>query len=499
VWPDPTHGEPDSREVLAGKLAPFRTAAECIDFDRPARSIFNRKRPLVDNTQRRVAKGLWRHVLTSAKPFIVSSADDVAGAHPLLTPFISEHANGSTQRNMAANEPMRTICGAVKGGHFSIVSPTLEPMNTGCGPRAVTAASLAPLRGTTPAQMGGHGIESPLSTVSAGGTHHALVGANLITIGYGERTGQDARAQQAHAPLGTVVATNKHALVAAHLVDMGHGESATTGAKRWSHGVRSIERPLNTVTASGGTSAVSAVHLTHLTHHGDRPGRSPDEPLPTVTGAHRGEQALVSACLEQANGGFYKGDGRPADAPMSTINSRGANQRLITAYCVRYTGDAGAPADVPATGRRPARKGRRATVLMRTLPADCLAEEHRERAKLCADLLHHYLPEHFPAAADFVLVGEWVLVDITLRMLAPRELFRAQAFPETYAIDEIPDPAILFKDGVQRADPLSVPRIPLTTTAQVRMCGNSVSPVQSCALAVANFSHERLIYAREAA
>jgi DNA (cytosine-5)-methyltransferase 1 len=176
---------------------------------------------------------------------------------------------------------------------------------------------------------------------------------------------------------------------------------------------------------------------------------------------------------------------------MSTINSRGANQRLITAYCVRYTGDAGAPADVPATGRRPARKGRRATVLMRTLPADCLAEEHRERAKLCADLLHHYLPEHFPAAADFVLVGEWVL--------APRELFRAQAFPETYAIDEIPDPAILFKDGVQRADPLSVPRIPLTTTAQVRMCGNSVSPVQSCALAVANFSHERLIYAREAA
>jgi DNA (cytosine-5)-methyltransferase 1 len=92
-----------------------------------------------------------------------------------------------------------------------------------------------------------------------------------------------------------------------------------------------------------------------------------------------------------------------------------------------------------------------------------------------------------------------VLVDIMLRILRSRELFRAQGFPEHYIIEEIPDPAILFKDGVQSGDPLAVPRIPLTATAQVRMCGNSVSPPQARALALANFSHERLIYGREAA
>lgn len=70
VWPEATHGEPTSREVVAGKLMPYRTAAECIDFSVPARSVFGRKKPLAQNTMRRVAKGLWRHVLATASPFI---------------------------------------------------------------------------------------------------------------------------------------------------------------------------------------------------------------------------------------------------------------------------------------------------------------------------------------------------------------------------------------------------------------------------------------------
>ncbi len=71
TWPEAEYAEPTSRAVLSGKLWPFRTAAECIDFTLPAASIFDRKKDLAENTQRRVAKGLWRHVLTSPKPFIV--------------------------------------------------------------------------------------------------------------------------------------------------------------------------------------------------------------------------------------------------------------------------------------------------------------------------------------------------------------------------------------------------------------------------------------------
>jgi DNA (cytosine-5)-methyltransferase 1 len=503
VWPDATNGSPSSAAVIAGKLFPWRTAAECIDFHLPAASVFDRKRPLVPNTMRRVAKGIWRHVLSSPKPFIVgvggrmgqsaersvyapmqtvTSKADSCIAEPILAPFIGEHSNASNQRNMPADEPLRTICAQVKGGHFSVIAPTL-----------------ASLRGTSPAHLGAHQADAPLSTISAGGTHHALVGANLITIGYGERPGQAARSSEVEAPLGTVVAANKHALVAGHLVDMGHGESSAGGAKRWSHGNRSLDQPLNTVTASGATSAYVAAHLTHLTHHGDRSGNDIGEPMRTVTGAHRGEQALVAACLEQANGGFYVGDGRPVDAPMSTICSAGSTQRLITAYCVKYYSNGGQWQALHDPMHTLPTKGRMGLVQVVQVPAESLAPELRERARRCAELLHEHLPEHFPERADMVLIGPWALVDITLRMLKPRELYRAQSFPESYIIHEIPDPAMLFKDGAQVADPLSVPRIPLTGTDQVRMCGNSVAPKQAEALIRANFAHELNIPRRIAA
>ncbi|GEM_PF-50966 len=622
VWPEATHGDPTSREVLAGKLLPWRSAAECIDFSLAAQSVFGRERPLATNTMRRVAKGLWRHVLASPKPFIVGAGGPTysgkpaavnqplgtptaenhrALAQPVLAPFVSEHANASNQRNMAADEPLRTICAQVKGGHFSVVSTTLGPTDAGGGvqnppshfgedtnehgdssrrrtARRTDGDSRQTDNGFPGSRSTGHtgGGVPPASTDQAqqpagGGLHlHAIEldgsrdyegtaqslsepqsddpgrrTANLITIGYGERAGQEPRALDITRPLGTVVAGGvKHAvvegafitkfransvghdiqfplhtvtansfikrpggsvplgIVAAHLIDAGHGEGKDS-TKRFSHGVRSVEQPLNTVTASGATSAVAAIHLTHLTHHGERAGNDVAEPLRTITGAHRGEQALVAACIEQANGGFYNGDGRAADAPMSTITAAGSNQRLISAYCVKYYSNGGQWQGLAEPMHTLPTKGRMGLVEVEQVPADCLASELRERARLCAALLHEHLPEQFPEQADLVLMlhdGQWwVLVDITLRMLKAPELFLAQSFPADYVIHEIPDPALLFRGGVQAADPLAVPRIKLTATAQVRMCGNSVAPAQAEALVRANFAHEARIYGRAAA
>jgi DNA (cytosine-5)-methyltransferase 1 len=71
VWPEPTHGDPMSPAVLAGKLLPWRTAAECIDWSQPTQSIFERRKPLAPNTLRRIAEGIRRYVLHSPAPFLV--------------------------------------------------------------------------------------------------------------------------------------------------------------------------------------------------------------------------------------------------------------------------------------------------------------------------------------------------------------------------------------------------------------------------------------------
>ena len=69
------------------------------------------------------------------------------------------------------------------------------------------------------------------------------------------------------------------------------------------------------------------------------------------------------------------------------------------------------------------------------------------------------------------LKGEpWVIVDITLRMLVPRELYNAQDFPENYVIDRTAAGKVLTK------------------TAQVRMVGNSVSPKPMRLIVAANYS-----------
>lgn len=406
VWPKPTH-----HKTGAGGLAKWRAAAECIDWTLPARSIFDRERPLAVNTCRRIAKGLWRHVLTAAEPFIVgvggrmgqsperpvsapfqtvtTKADSCIAEH-VLAPFLTEHANASNQRVFSAEEPLRTQVAQVKGGHFALV-----------------AGHLASLRGTEETHLKGEALHDPLRTVAAEGTHHALVAATMVQTGYGEREGQAPRALDIQAPLGTVVAGGvRHAVVQA-------------------------------------------------------------------------------AFLEQANGGFYDGFGRPLDAPQGTVCAQGSSQRLVSAYMVKFYSSGGQWQGCDEPMHTVPTKDRMGLVQVLKVPAPAFAPELQAAARTCAAFLREYLPEQFPEPADLVLVQRdgqtYVLVDITLRMLAPRELARAQGFPADYVIER-------GADGK-----------PVSKTDQVRLIGNSVCPDVAEALVKANCSDLIELYRRVAA
>lgn len=97
VWPEPTHAPADSPEVKAGLKKPWRSAAEIIDWNLPAPSIFASKeeirerygvaavRPLAKNTMRRVARGVDKFVIKSATPFIVPTGyGEAPGQQPRL-------------------------------------------------------------------------------------------------------------------------------------------------------------------------------------------------------------------------------------------------------------------------------------------------------------------------------------------------------------------------------------------------------------------------------
>lgn len=245
VWPEPTHSDPNSPEVKAGKLKPWCTAAEIIDWSIPCPSIFERKKPLAENTMRRIARGIQKFVMDNPEPFIVQvnhSGENFRG-QPIENPMptvTAKHGYGivtpvmnaigqtgfSDDRSYSPNEPVRTI---VSKAEQCLVTPTLiqyhsetaknevrgqsitEPiMTVDSSPRyALVSAFISKFYKTGI----GQDMREPLHTVTTSAGHFAEVQAFLIKY-YGQGTGQ-----KVTEPLDTVVSKDRFGLVTIRGVD----------------------------------------------------------------------------------------------------------------------------------------------------------------------------------------------------------------------------------------------------------------------------------------
>ncbi|EOQ30414.1 MULTISPECIES: DNA cytosine methyltransferase [Citrobacter] len=295
VWPEPTHGDPKSAAVLTGKLAPWRTAAECIDWSIPAKSIFGRKKPLAVNTLKRIARGIQRFVIDSPAPFIVKcNHSTTKGKYDCF-------------RGQALAEPLQTI---TKTHGYAIAVPTVAPFMAGNGgseyqakPRPLDkpahtilkqsrACLVAPVIARQFGASIGHRADEPSATITAGGGGKSqLVTPTLIQMGYGERPGQEPRVLQLDNPLGTVTAGgNKFATVSAFLAKHYGGNYTGPGV--------SLDEPAHSVTTVD-HHAVVASHLVKL-RGTCRDGQPTSEPMPTVTagGLHVGEVKTTLAVDE---------------------------------------------------------------------------------------------------------------------------------------------------------------------------------------------------------
>lgn len=278
VWPAATHAAPQSPQVKSRELKPWRTAAECIDWSIPCPSIFERKRPLVDATLRRIAKGIMRYVVENPEPFIVS--------------YYGEKKNDKG-RGQSLHLPLKT---QTTENRFALVSPTLIGIDhRGSGDSCTWKA------------------QTPLTTVTTE-ARHAVVSAFLAKhyTGVVGSTVED--------PLGTVTTIDHHSLVTAHMVRQ-FGRSVGS----------SMTAPVGTITAGGGGKTMLATsHLVKL-RGTCQDGQPVTEPAPTITagGLHLGE---VRAFLMK----YYGTDQDPAlGDPLHTITTKD-RFGLVTVRGVEY-------------------------------------------------------------------------------------------------------------------------------------------------------------------
>lgn len=376
VWAEPTHAPRGSKDVLSGKKLPYRTAAECINWNIPAQSIFERRKPLAENTLRRIARGIQKFVIENPEPFIVTV-----------------NHSGDGFRGQDIKEPLHTV--TAKHG-YGVVLPTIMCNNTG---------------------NIGASADDPLPTVTTGNRNY-LVTPSIIPVGYGEKEGQKPRVNSVEEPLGTVVSSSKHYLVAPTLLQY-HSE---TGAEEVRGQIP--DEPIMTVDTSN-RYALSCAHIMKNYAGGYKgAGSKADEPLDTVTA--KDHNSLITAHIMTMRRNM---DGQKADEPLSTVSCSGAHHAEVRAFLIKYF-STGAAKSVNE-------------------PLDTVTTKDR-------------------FAVVTIHGEEYIITDIRMRMLQPRELFNAQGFPENYIIDT-------DADGN-----------PYPKTKQVARCGNAVTPPVPAALVRAN-------------
>lgn len=480
VWPKPTHGPADSPEVKEGKLKPYRSAAECIDFSLPCPSIFNRKKPLAVNTQKRIARGLDKFVINEAKPFIVHIGNG--------------ERKGQQPRVQDIDKPLSTIVGSCKQylgmpimqtAHFdNTPNKVTDPLTT------ITTANCHSLVTAyiTKFQQNsiGQRMSNPLDTVMVGATRFGLIAPSLIQY-HSETAKGEVRGQRLDNPLLTVDGANRYGIQIPYLSKFYGG---VVGAD--------IKSPLPTVTAVD-HNALTIPYMSPIGHTGfcDDRNYSIKKPLQTIVS--KAEQAISIPYLSK-----YYGTGEnlsDANDPLPTITAKdrmSLNMPFLTQYYKGsdHNADVRSPLNTITVQPRHFLCDSYLTVLRNNMDCRPLNEplntitssgahfaltkvyirKYAKGSKLgywpeVRKMLNEYTD--WCIYDDEILIFningvEYFISDIGLRMLQPKELYLAQGFPADYIIE---------RDYTGKA---------YVKSKQVARCGNAVPPAFSKALVQAN-------------
>jgi DNA (cytosine-5)-methyltransferase 1 len=418
VWPKPTHAAPAVAKSL--DLLPWRTVAECIDWSIPCNSIFlSAEEGKEVHCKRPLARATLSRIAKGVDRFVLKSG------RPFL---VSLTHQGGDDRVEGLDEPFRVITGAQRG-EKAFVNAQLAPQANGS---SVTLAGTIMEAGGRASQSRPRGLEESLHTITAKGDT-CLATAVLAPFIEEEANQSNGRVMSANEPMRTICAQVK-----------------------------------------GGHFGLAAASMVKMRGDVETHGTAPDLNTPAHTVSAGGQQhGIVSAYLAQHNGGFNTTPGHPVDEPMSTISAKGSQQQVVAASVVAFYGTA-KDGQHPGTPCRTVTSKERFALTTAESATAPLGMRQLEGARRVAKFLREF---GMKFEGEFATVAGYVIWDLGMRMLAARELFRAQGFSDAYVIDR----AWLIHPQTGE-----IKVVNLTKTEQIRMCGNSVCPPLAKALVAAN-------------
>ena len=273
----------------------------------------------------------------------------------------------------------------------------------------------------------GQGLGEPLTTLDTS-NRFALVAPSLAPFVVNNMTNNVPR--PVTEPLATILTGGHKLLVAPALIQTSYGERKGQAPR-----VLDLHEPLGTIVAGGIKHSLVAAFLAKHNGGHEATGQRMSTPVDSVT--CKDTKALVTSHLMKLYGTAQAG--QQLALPMPTVTSGGNHIAEVRAFLLKYYGTKAdgcalqAPLDTVTT------KGRYGLVTV----------------KVGGD--------------------EYAIVDIGMRMLTPRELFRAQGFPEHYQIDR----GVCIRTRQT---------LVFTKKTQTRLVGNSVPPHVASAIVSANLA-----------
>lgn len=406
VFPKATHGK--------GKgLKPYRTAAECIDWSIPCPSIFERKKPLVKNTLRRVARGLDKFVIKNPKPYILEmnfdnpfqdvdrpmSTQTSANHHYLITPNLVQANYENPPQDIS--KPMSTQTAVNK--HF-VVTPTLVECSHKNGP-------------------GVHDVDTPMNT-QTGKACFAVETPYLVPIGYGENKNQAPRVNSVNEPVSTVVSSCKQYLCAPSLIQY-HSEQSKAEVRG-----QNITEPIMTVDGSP-RYAINSVFISK--YFSGEGAKASDINAPVATVTAKDHNSLVAANIVH----YYSGadHASKSDAPIPTVTTLPRHYLCASNLCVlRKNMDGKSPREPMPTLTTSAGHFAEIRTYLRPIDTNQDLCHWNEVRGLLNEFAGYDIKENEILIIEINGIP-YFIGDIGMRMLKAEELKLAQGFPVDYIID----------------------------------------------------------------
>lgn len=171
-WPVQTHSK------NGYGFEQWKQCGDYIDWSDLGQSVFNRKKPLAEATQKRIANGIRKYIIDAESPYIVEDGREMS----FIIQYHGETKDGDS-RGQLLTEPIKTID---TSNRYGLVSAFVAKYyKTGIG----------------------QGCDEPIHTITTSPGHFELVSAFLIKY-YGSGTGQ-----QVNEPLATITTKDRFGLV----------------------------------------------------------------------------------------------------------------------------------------------------------------------------------------------------------------------------------------------------------------------------------------------